>query len=345
MTNLESAQLTAGEAGPAPDESVFAAPEAPDLPREIDGAGAFTRLIQASAARIGAMAEQFLYTDHPEATHQLRVALRRHRSLLKAFKPFLDQGFAQSQSARAQAMARRLGPLREADVMAAETLPALAAAAAEKGEGRAKTAAARAQGFSRLAERIAEEAARLRAELRASDLGLEACRLLLELQRAMASGAWRPRPAAAVCKAAGPVGAKGLDRKARRIAELALSRAARRLGKWGARVRTLDVEERHEMRKAAKSLRYAVEFFGPLFDPEQVKPYRRSLKRMQANFGALNDAADALKLRDLPAEPALIPAIEAAISASEARMAKEIPLAARSWRTLEQTATFWKEVR
>ena len=57
----------------------------------------------------------------------------------------------------------------------------------------------------------------------------------------------------------------------------------------------LDDEHRHEVRKKAKKLRYAAEFFGSLFDgKKQQRRYGRyieGLEDLQDVLGALNDLA------------------------------------------------------
>lgn len=48
-------------------------------------------------------------------------------------------------------------------------------------------------------------------------------------------------------------------------------------------------EQVHEVRLDCKKLRYLLEFFGPLFDKEQIKTLIRALKRLQDNLGKFND--------------------------------------------------------
>jgi CHAD domain-containing protein len=67
-------------------------------------------------------------------------------------------------------------------------------------------------------------------------------------------------------------------------------------------------EALHELRKRGKELRYLLEMFGGLFDPDVVKPMVKTLKRLQDVLGAFQDTAvqsELLRgLRDeLAAEP------------------------------------------
>ena len=318
----------------------------PQLPAGCSGEAAFTHLLRASAERLHETARAFLAQNDPEPVHQLRVALRRHRCLLKAFDPYLDREFVESQGARAQDIARRLSPVRELDVLAGETLPNLAAEFRREAEGEAnarRVGAAHkiADGFDALAKKLSSDAKRKRAALRRSDLGVEFGVLVLDLSKALADDSWRASAESRGKKAA-QQGVKLLQGEATKLVGPMLDRALKKMRLYGARIDDLTIEERHELRKKAKTLRYGVEFFGSLYDPAAVKDYRRALKQLQKSFGALNDAADALSLAQLQVEPALRPAIKAAVARSEEKMRAEFLIAAERWRDFEETARFWK---
>lgn len=55
----------------------------------------------------------------PEELHQMRVALRRMRSLLRAARPLLDADWAEELRAELGWLGRALGPVRDADVLLA----------------------------------------------------------------------------------------------------------------------------------------------------------------------------------------------------------------------------------
>jgi CHAD domain-containing protein len=50
------------------------------------------------------------------------------------------------------------------------------------------------------------------------------------------------------------------------------------------------------MRKALKGVRYAVEFFGSLYDARKVGRFVKDLKKLQDVFGYMNDVATAQAL-------------------------------------------------
>ncbi|MGB8198188.1 MAG: CHAD domain-containing protein, partial [Pseudonocardiaceae bacterium] len=53
----------------------------------------------------------------PEELHQMRVAVRRIRAMLKAARPLLDQAWADDLRAELGWLGRALGPVRDADVL------------------------------------------------------------------------------------------------------------------------------------------------------------------------------------------------------------------------------------
>jgi CHAD domain-containing protein len=63
-----------------------------------------------------------------------------------------------------------------------------------------------------------------------------------------------------------------------------------------ARFATLGDEERHQLRKRIKRLRYAAELVGSLWPQKTVQKFLRRLQKAQAPLGQLNDAVVALDL-------------------------------------------------
>jgi triphosphatase len=84
-----------------------------------------------------------------------------------------------------------------------------------------------------------------------------------------------------------------LDTPVDAFASTALAKSWRKIAKSGARLESLSIEERHEMRKALKAFRYAVEFFASLYEARQVNRFVKDLKRLQDVFGYMNDVATA----------------------------------------------------
>jgi CHAD domain-containing protein len=87
------------------------------------------------------------------------------------------------------------------------------------------------------------------------------------------------------------LGPDALDQPLAQFAASALAVAHRRLLKRGRAFETLSQSERHRVRIALKKLRYAVDFFGSVFDQERQARFCRSLARLQEDLGRMNDVA------------------------------------------------------
>ena len=133
------------------------------------------------------------------------------------------------------------------------------------------------------------------------------------------------------------------------IAEAApamLRKRHRSVTKMGRRIRELDSEGLHDLRKQLKKLRYAVDMLGPLYDPGEVAPYLRSLKDLQDAFGSMNDAAMAhheLSGPDAPAraDPDAQRAVGWVLGTLAAREARDRPDLFDRWDRLAGAKTFW----
>ena len=71
--------------------------------------------------------EVVLWSDDPEGPHQMRVGLRRLRSTLKAFRPYIDHETLRDVDQHARNLGRVLSELRDADVLAADIVDAVLA--------------------------------------------------------------------------------------------------------------------------------------------------------------------------------------------------------------------------
>ncbi len=69
-----------------------------------------------------------------------------------------------------------------------------------------------------------------------------------------------------------------------------LSAMRGRVRKRGRNFSDLTPPELHRLRIAAKKLRYATEFFAPLFGEQAARDYRAALTRLQDALGSYNDA-------------------------------------------------------
>jgi len=75
------------------------------------------------------------------------------------------------------------------------------------------------------------------------------------------------------------------------LAAHALTRAHEKLLKRGNGFEALSKVERHDVRIALKRLRYALDFFGGVFNAEPKKKFMKKLARLQDDLGRMNDVA------------------------------------------------------
>ncbi|MFQ5382479.1 MAG: CHAD domain-containing protein, partial [Dehalococcoidia bacterium] len=202
-----------------------------------------------------------------EPLHDLRVAARRMRAALSLFKRQLPAELLAYRD-EARWIGRATGPLRDLDVhLAAATDDSSGPAAPEdvvgllrERQARARRAMIRALASPRFARFVS------------------GCHELLE-EAAPAPAGERP-----VAEVAVPL----LDRR-----YASMRRRGRRLGPGS------PAEDFHELRIAAKKLRYALEFLAPIFGRE-LKRYRSRLVSLQDLLGEHQDAdVSAAALRDL----------------------------------------------
>ena len=237
-----------------------AAPE-PVLLEDMDVEHAF-RVIAGACLRQFRLNEMLLDRGDVEVVHQARVALRRLRSAMAAFAPVVADGALERLKDELRWLAGVLGAVRDLDVLIPERREAAERAGLEQ---------ARREAFGRMVCDLDSVRART---------------LMLDLSEWVACGAWRQQPSSAEIRAM-PL---------RDFAAAALDRLWRKVKKHGRDLADLDDEARHTLRKDAKKLRYAVEFFAGLFDGrKQRRSYGRfleTLKVLQDVLGVLNDRAN-----------------------------------------------------
>ena len=82
-----------------------------------------------------------------------------------------------------------------------------------------------------------------------------------------------------------------LDEPARTFADQLFAERGRKLKKRGRGHEQLDEAQLHKLRIQAKKLRYALEFFGSLFEGKAIGKAIKALSALQDSLGGLNDAA------------------------------------------------------
>lgn len=209
------------------------------------------------------------------ALHQGRVALRRLRAAIQVFRPLLR---ADDDTRRLDRGLRRLGRIlgeaRDLDVL-------LANWPGDGGEAGAGGGGQQERGVKKA------EAARARAhdQVRETLVDAQATELLFDLIQWLGEGIWLRAPELEELRDT-PCSALAVD---------ALHHYRARIRKRGKHFGEIDDARRHRLRKDIKTLRYATEFFAPLFAEGGSKRAREregflsALENAQDRLGDWND--------------------------------------------------------
>lgn len=197
--------------------------------------------------------------DNAAAIHQARVALRRLRSALVVFRPMADGKALRRFANDLRWLAKQLGHARDIDVLLTHTWDKRALARLQDARGGAYAQAHRA----------------MRSQLTRE--------LILDIAEWVTVGKWTHRHAALRGEPIRSYAARAIDRLHRR---LLAHRDAIAEGSH---------DNVHDLRKIAKKLRYAVEFFALLFDKGKLRKarirYLAAVEELQDALGAYNDGA------------------------------------------------------
>ena len=206
-----------------------------------------------------------------EAVHQMRVAVRRARSAMSIFRPVVEADALDAVDSSLKALGGQLGPSRDWDVFAEETIPAL------------REALAGDQRLERLASAAFRRRRAHRAALDAYLAGADFRKLGIELAWFAAAQSWR------VTTAATPLTLTAFG------AAVLRHRWKKLLGA-GKRLEELDMPGLHAVRLRAKRARYAAEMFATVFPGKAAHRFIRRLSSLQQRLGVLNDGAVATDL-------------------------------------------------
>ncbi|KWF22026.1 CHAD domain-containing protein [Burkholderia pseudomultivorans] len=216
--------------------------------------------------------------DDPEFVHQMRVALRRLRTLMRFFPRFADRQWQDTFGVDLRWLAALLGTVRDWDVFSTEILPALIAADGGGADWAGTLDAARAQ------------SAAARVELRQALHSARYARLTLGWLEWLSTLALPP----------------AADDDAPSLRRHAAKRVRRLFGHLYASpsLTSLDTAARHQVRIDAKRLRYALEFFASLASRRTRTETVKTLARVQSVLGEANDTVVALHHLEQLAAPA-----------------------------------------
>ncbi|WP_232493764.1 CHAD domain-containing protein [Novosphingobium kaempferiae] len=206
-----------------------------------------------------------LVLDHRDtaALHQARVAIRRMRSALTIHKSVFTDRALPRLNAELRWLAAELGKARDIDVLLKRT---------KEEDVRAQLLEARTAAYDTV--EIALQSARARG-------------LMIDLVEWLSMGEWLRDDANAEARTTPVLG----------LAAETLRKLRKKVKRQGHELEALDDESRHELRKTAKKLRYATEFFAALYDRKRdhrrFKRFLSALEGLQDSLGDLNDLSAA----------------------------------------------------
>ena len=308
--------------GAAPQPKVAVAPA---LDPDVDGAAAFRQIVIEELGCLIANQPAARAGD-AEGVHQMRVGIRRLRSTLTFFAPYLEKKTARGFQTELRRVARICGEARDWDVFCLEVLPR----ALDRAEniGWIDLLRPAAQGRR---EKAHDELVRC-----LDEPGFTALALDLAARAEGASTGERR------------IDDERLRRPLARLAPKLLDRLQRKVERRAARLEKLSQKRLHALRKSLKVLSFGIECLARLYSRKAVRLYAKRCKSLQRSLGALNDAATAVGLAEQLSENGRED-LAAAASALSENLAKARRRAMKNvrkkWRALDDERPFWRQGR
>jgi CHAD domain-containing protein len=259
-------------------------------------------------------------SDDPEVAHQLRVGLRRMRTTLRLFKTLVDGDSLRHLGHDVRDLGKVVGALRDADVVIGDIVEPVMR---EMGAGK---------NFESLLLHLEQERVRHRKQVR----------------EALADGRWTWLRLN--CMLFGYAVDRALQHSSddsrpdlKFLAAEALDRTWDRVARKGRGFEKHTQTQRHDMRKALKTLRYACDFLVPLYENKAAVEFTNRLKKLQDVFGYLNDVAMAEQLAGIANERADLKKAVATVLKWHRKHAKTASRdAGKRWRELKKSDRFWR---
>jgi CHAD domain-containing protein len=251
--------------------------------------------------------------DGTDAVHQMRVAVRRARSAFALFPALPDNPAHAAAAEGLKRLGHMLGPARDWDVFMTETAPPV--------------------------EAVLPEQPALHTLFRAGSRRRHAARATLV--EYLHSSEFRKLSLDLACLAAAdPPADHDVAPPLREFAAAVLRRRWKKLLNAGRALDELDNPALHGLRLKAKRLRYAAEFFAPLFPEKPTSRFIRRLAVLQERLGLFNDTtvADGL-LHDLTGKPGYAAGLVLGFTA--ARGARSRQKIATAWARFRRRDPFW----
>jgi CHAD domain-containing protein len=301
------------------------------LSRKIPVEEAFRLTVFECLAHVAANAPAILHKRDVEALHQMRVGLRRLHVALTAFGEEFRTPALKEIRKRTKAFTDAIGPARDLDVFLGELFDE----------------PARVSGYSEAFMALRERAESVRndawnqaiAHVESAEFSVflddvaAAAETHSWFAKAIGANAFKPR-----FHADAPV-----ERTAARILDGHLIKVSKR----GRHMKSLSEHDRHRLRIALKKLRYAAEFFEPLYKKKHVGIYLKRLRALLEDLGALNDLVTVrgqlkqLTLDDASRNPDISFAAGLVDGWHSARADRLGQQAVKRWKKFRHTRPFW----
>jgi len=286
----------------------------------------FRAIARAALEQTVSNAERLVEAPGPEVIHQMRVGVRRLRSVLSTFKPVVSDRRAAAIKAELKWLTGELDQARNLDVLLAGAYR------------RATRRKADPTGLADLGRqlRLNRTAAYARARSAAESERYRA--LVMDTLVWIEAGPWSGRKAP---------GAKTRDKPLAAFADKALGDRRKKIVKRAGDLAEMTREQRHHLRIDCKKLRYAADALSALSaKPKRVDRFIAGLKTLQDRLGELNDIATGERLaHGLTVSTDVSGAADWAagrlIGGETAREAALIQAAAAAAKTFKAAKPFW----
>ena len=300
------------------------------LRENMNAAEAFQAVAHACLRHMRVNEEILLQGRDAHALHQVRVAIRRLRSAFSLFGDLINDSQGRHIRDEIKRLTQPLGHARNLDVFLATTLPAERERHPDE------------IGLLGLETQLEDQRSKAYEDVGILLQSAEWRALLLDLAAWINAGPWLKDEAKKRVTLR--------EEAARDFAARELDRRRRQVKRRGRDLDDLSPEDRHQVRIAAKKLRYGAEFFAGLYpDKKAVKRHTafvKALAELQDHLGELNDIATGHEVvRDLVGQHAGTATLFAAgITAADlkARSRKLLAAAADAHEDLVDAKPFWR---
>ena len=278
------------------------------LRRRMPADDAFRTTVLECLAQVGGNAPA-IRGRNPQGVHQVRVGLRRLQMALQSFG--LETPELKALGKRGRAIADAFGPARELDVFADALFKPVQRKYAEH------------ESFAAFALALRHARGEAWDDALAEVLNPEFGTFLNDVAAAAENL---------------PGGGVRLGKVSRR----ALAAHWKKARKRGRKVKKTFDERTHKLRIALKKLRYAAEFFAPLYPESKTRPYLRALKDVLGRMGDANDvhgiAATLARIGGGPELRFAAGAVAGWHAGREKRLTKK---AMDGWKSFKKRKPFW----